>query len=101
MFRTLFRRGVPVLALTLLLLGAAPAAAQTSFLDRWDGFWGWLVSFWYDGETGEGEGDRGLGLDPDGLTSGGNRGPELDPNGLATEGEGEEGDRGLGADPNG
>lgn len=84
MFRTLFRRGVPVLALTLLLIGAAPAAAQSSFLDRWDGIWSWVVSFWSDGA--------------DGLTSGGDRGPEADPNGSTTEGEE---DRGLGLDPNG
>jgi len=79
MFRTLFRRGVPVLALTLLLLGAAPAAAQASFLERWDGIWSWVSSFWCDGETGQG--DRGLGADPNGSTNEGDRGLEADPNG--------------------
>ncbi len=97
MFRTLFRHGVPVLALTLLLLGAAPAAAQPSFLDRWDGMWSWVVSFWSDGEAGQG--DRGPGLDPNGLNAGGgDRGPGADPNGSTSEGEG---DRGPEADPNG
>jgi hypothetical protein len=96
MIRNLFRRGVPALLLTLFLAGAAPAAAADwSLLDRWDsGLWGWVVSLWSDDETGEG--DRGLGADPDGLTSGGDRGPEADP-----DGETGEGDRGLGADPNG
>ena len=97
MFRTLFRRGVPVLALTLLLVGAVPAAAQSSFLERWTGLWGWVVSVWSDGETGEG--DRGPELDPDGLTAGGgDRGPGADPDGLTKGGEG---DRGPEADPNG
>jgi hypothetical protein len=94
MLRNLFRRGIPVLVLILALAGAAPAAAQPSFLDRWDGLWGWVVGFWCDGETGNG--DRGPELDPNGLTSGGDRGPEADPNGVT-----EEGDRGAGADPNG
>jgi hypothetical protein len=94
MFRNLFRRGIPVLIFTLALAGAAPAAAQPSPLDRWEGLWGWVVSFWWDGETGEG--DRGPGADPDGLTSGGDRGPELDPNGTD-----DDGDRGLELDPNG
>jgi len=94
MLRNLFRRGIPVLVLILALAGAAPAAAQPSFLDRWDGLWGWVVSLWCDSETDDG--DRGLGLDPNGLTSGGDRGSELDPNGST-----EEGDRGAGADPNG
>lgn len=79
MFRNLFRRGIPAFVLILALIGAVPVAAQPSSLDRWEGFWGWLVSLWYDGETGEGD-----------------RGPELDPNGLTSEG-----DRGAGADPNG
>ena len=96
MFRTLFRRGIPVLVLTLTLAGAAPAAAQPSFLDRWDGLWGWVVSFWCDDETGDG--DRGPGLDPNGLTGGGDRGLGADPNGSTTE---EEGDRGPELDPNG
>lgn len=96
MIRNMFRRGVPALLLTLLLAGAAPAAAADwSFLERWDsGLWGWVVGLWSADETGEG--DRGLGADPDGLTSGGNRGPEADPDGQTGEG-----DRGPGADPNG
>jgi hypothetical protein len=96
MIRNLFRRGVPVFLLTLFLTGAAPAAAADwSLLDRWDsGVWGWVVSLWSADETGEG--DRGLGADPVGLTSGGDRGPEADPDGQTGEG-----DRGLGADPNG
>ncbi len=96
MFRNLFRHGIPVLVLTLILAGAAPAAAQPTSLDRWEGLWGWMTSFWCDGETGQG-GDRGPGADPDGgLTVGGNRGPEVDPNGLTSGG-----DRGAAADPNG
>ncbi|HYU35226.1 MAG TPA: hypothetical protein VEW48_23995 [Thermoanaerobaculia bacterium] len=79
MFRTLFRRGIPILALALLLVGSAPAAAQSSGPERWDGLWGWLVSLWSDGEITTG--DRGLGADPDGETSEGDRGLELDPNG--------------------
>jgi len=94
MLRNLFRRGIPVVILILVLAGATPAMAQPSFLDRWDGLWGWVVSLWSDGETSTG--DRGLGADPNGLTSGGDRGTELDPNGTN-----EEGDRGAGADPNG
>lgn len=94
MFRNLFRRGIPVLILILALAGAVPAAAQPSFLDRWDGLWGWVVGLWADDETNTG--DRGPGLDPNGLTSGGDRGAGLDPNGTN-----EEGDRGLEADPNG
>jgi hypothetical protein len=94
MFRNLFHRGIPVLVLTLILAGAAPVAAQPSFLDRWGGLWGWVVSFWCDDETGDG--DRGLGLDPNGLTTG-DRGAGADPNG-STE---DEGDRGAGLDPNG
>lgn len=94
MFRNLFRRGIPVLVLILALAGAAPAAAQPLSPDRWDDLWRWVVSFWWDGETGGG--DRGPGLDPDGLTTGGDRGPELDPDG--TDGDD---DRGAGADPNG
>jgi hypothetical protein len=87
MFRNLFRRGIPVLVLILVLAGAVPAAAQPSAPDRWERIWGWLVSFWYDGETSEG--DRGPELDPNGL-------PEPDPDDSAGGG-----DRGLGADPNG
>lgn len=96
MFRTLLRRGVFALLLTLVLAGASPAAAADwSLLERWDsGFWSWLVSVWSADESGEG--DRGLGADPDGLTAGGDRGTELDPNGQTSEG-----DRGAGADPNG
>lgn len=95
MFRNLFRRGVPALVLTLALAAAAPAAAaDLSVLDRWEGLWGWVVSIWSADEGGEG--DRGLELDPDGLTSGGDRGPELDPDGQTGEG-----DRGLELDPNG
>jgi hypothetical protein len=78
MFRNLFRRGIPVLVLILTLAGAAPAAAQPLLLDRWEGLWGWVVSFW-DGETG-----------------GGDRGPELDPNGTD-----DDDDRGAGLDPDG
>jgi hypothetical protein len=99
MFRTsrnLFRRGIPVLVLILVLTpalaGAAPAA-QPSFLDRWDGLWRWVVSFYTD-ETSQG--DRGLEIDPDGLTSGGDRRAGADPNGSTAEG-----DRGLELDPNG
>lgn len=98
MFRNLYRRGIPVLALTLALtlFGAAPAAAtELSFLNRWDGMWRWVVSVWSADETGDG--DRGPELDPDGLTAGGDRGPEADPNGSTTPEE----DRGAGADPNG
>jgi hypothetical protein len=95
-FRNLFRRGIPVLVLLLALAGAAPAAAQPSFPDRWDGLWGWVVSLWSDGETSDG--DRGLGLDPNGLASGGDRGAAADPNGSTST---EEGDRGAGLDPNG
>lgn len=95
MFRNLFRRGIPAFVLILVLAGAAPAAAQPSFLDRWDGLWRWVVNVWSDAETGNG--DRGPELDPDGLTSGGERGLELDPNGSTDE----EGDRGAGLDPNG
>ena len=98
MFRNLYRCGIPVLALTLALslLGAAPAAAaEASFLDCWEGMWRWVVSVWSTDETGDG--DRGLGLDPDGLTAGGDRGPELDPDGSTTSEE----DRGAGLDPNG
>lgn len=94
MFRNLFRRGIPVLVLTLALAGVAPAAAQPAPLDQWDGLWSWVVSFWWDGETSDD--DRGLGLDPDGLTTGGDRGAELDPNGTS-----DDDDRGAGADPNG
>jgi hypothetical protein len=97
MFRNLFRRGISVLALTLALslLGAAPAAAaEASFLDHWKGVWCWAVSIWSTDDTSNG--DRGPGLDPDGLTAGGDRGPEADPNGSTTED-----DRGAGADPNG
>lgn len=97
MFRNLYRRGIPVLALTfaLALLGAVPAAAaEPSFLNRWEGMWRWVVSVWSTDETGDG--DRGAGLDPDGVTAGGDRGLELDPNGQTGEG-----DRGAGADPNG
>ena len=95
MFRNLFRRGVPALVLTLVLAAAAPAAAaDLSVLDRWEGLWGWVVSIWSADE--EGEGDRGAGLDPDGLTSGGDRGLGLDPDGQTGEG-----DRGAGLDPNG
>jgi hypothetical protein len=95
MFRNLFRRGVPALVLTLALAVAAPvAAADLSALDRWEGFWGWVVNIWSADEGGEG--DRGLGLDPDGLTSGEDRGAGLDPDGQTGEG-----DRGLELDPNG
>lgn len=95
MFRNfLFRHGIPVLVLTLVLFGAAPAAAEPSFLDRWDGMWRWVVSVWSEEETEDG--DRGLGLDPDGLTIG-DRGPEADPNGSTSNEE----DRGLELDPNG
>ena len=94
MFRNLFRRGIPVLVLILVLAGSAPAIAQPSPLDRWEGLWSWVVSFWWDGGTGEG--DRGAGLDPDGLTTGGDRGPELDPDGTD-----DDDDRGAGLDPNG
>ena len=83
MFRNLFRRGVPVLVLLLALAGAAPAVAQSPGVDLWDGVWRWVVSFWWDGE-----GDRGLGADPNGATT-------------AVEGEGEGSDRGAGLDPNG
>jgi hypothetical protein len=79
MLRNLFRRGIPVLVLLLALAGAVPAAAQPSFLDRWDGLWGWVVSVWCDGETGDG--DRGPGADPDGVTEEGDRGAGADPNG--------------------
>ena len=81
MFRNLFRRGVFALLLTLVLAGAAPAAAADwTFLERWDsGLWGWVVSLWSADETGEG--DRGLGADPNGQTGEGDRGPEADPNG--------------------
>lgn len=96
MFRTLFRGGAPVvLALLLTLSFTAPVAAAPAeegpVLAAWGEIWEWVASLW------EGEGtDRGLGLDPNGSTSGGDRGPELDPNGLN-----DEGDRGLGLDPNG
>jgi hypothetical protein len=95
MIRTLLRRGVSVLLLTFVLVGAAPAAAADwSLLERWDsGLWGWLASVWSADEAGEG--DRGPGADPDGLNTGGDRGPELDPDGQTSEG-----DRGLEADPN-
>ena len=94
MFRNLFRRGIPALVLILTLSGAAPAAAQPSFLERWDGLWGWVASLWCDGETGDG--DRGLGLDPNGLTSGGGQGSGIDPDGSTGDD-----DRGLELDPNG
>lgn len=97
MFRNLFRRGIPVLALTLVLslLGAVPAAAgEASFLDRWVGMWRWVVGIWSADDTNTG--DRGPELDPDGLTTGGDRGPEADPNGSTNEG-----DRGPELDPNG
>ena len=94
MFRNLFRRGIPALVLILTLAGATPAVAQPSSLDRWDGLWGWVVSLWSDGETGDG--DRGPGADPDGLTSGGDEGSEIGPDGSTGDG-----DRGLGLDPNG
>jgi hypothetical protein len=92
MFRNLFRPGIPAFVLILVLAGAVPAAAQPSFLDRREGFWEWVVSVLLDGETGGG--DRGLGLDPNGLTSGGDQG--ADPNGSTGEG-----DRGSELDPNG
>lgn len=95
MFRNLFRRGVSVFVLILVLAGAAPAAAADfSLLDRWDGIWGWVVALWSADEGGEG--DRGLEIDPDGLTVGGDRGLGLDPDGQTTEE-----DRGAGLDPNG
>lgn len=91
MFHTLFRRGVPVvLALLLTLSFAGPVAAAPveagPVVSVWEEMWGWFASLW--------EGDRGLGLDPDGST--GDRGPEIDPDGLDDEGE-----RGAGLDPNG
>lgn len=95
MIRNLFRRGVPALLLTLLLAGAAPAAAADwSLLERWDGVWSWLANVWMADESGGG--DRGPGADPDGLNTGGDRGPEADPNGQTTEE-----DRGPELDPNG
>ena len=96
MFRNLFRNSICALLLTLLLAGSAPAAAADwSSLDRWDsGLWRWVVSLWSADE--DGDGDRGLELDPDGLTSGGERGPGADPNGQTGDG-----DRGPELDPNG
>lgn len=95
MFHILFRRAAPiVLVLLLTLTFAGPAAASPGEgpeLGVWAEVWSWMVSLW------EGtEGDRGLGIDPNGLTSDGDRGPEIDPDGLN-----DEGDRGLGIDPNG
>ena len=95
MLRNLFRRGIPVLVLILTLAGAVPAAAQPSFLDRWDGLWGWVVSLLCDDESGSG--DRRAGADPDGSTDeDGDRGAGLDPNGATNEE-----DRGTELDPNG
>ena len=81
MFRTLLRPGVSVaLALLLTLSFAAPAAAAPAeegpVLAVWGAIWEWVASLW-EGE----EGDRGLGLDPDGLNEEGDRGLGIDPNG--------------------
>lgn len=107
MLRSLLRRSVPALVLILTLSGAVPAVAAPAE-DPWRGFWNWLVNLWMADEASEG--DRGLELDPDGLTVG-DRGLELDPNGVTSEGDRgpgadpdgltSEGDRGLEADPNG
>lgn len=82
MFHTLFRRGVPVvLALLLTLSFAGPAAAAPveagPVVAVWEEMWGWFASLW------EGDGDRGLEIDPNGLDDegDGDRGLELDPNG--------------------
>jgi hypothetical protein len=94
MFHTLFRRGVPVvLALLLTLSFTGPVAAapieEGPVVTVWEEMWGWFASLW------SGDGDRGLGLDPDGLTGDGDPGLGLDPDSLAYI------DRGSDLDPNG
>ena len=80
MFRTLFRRGVPVvLALLLTLSFAGPVAAapveEGPAVAVWEEMWEWFASLW------EGDGDRGPEIAPDGLDEEGERGAGLDPNG--------------------
>lgn len=106
MRRTFFRCAVSGLIVVLALAGAAPAAA-IPIEDSWRGVWNWLANVWMADEAVEGDrgleldpdgltlGDRGLEADPNGLTVGSDRGPELDPDGLTV------GERGPEADPNG
>jgi hypothetical protein len=68
--------------LILALAGARPAAAETNPLDA---ALAWLTGLWQaatgDAGTASTEGDRGAGLDPNGLQI--DRGAGLDPNGGA------------------
>lgn len=90
MWRRFVRRGAPVLVLILALGLALPRPAEAGDWTLWDTAWSWLVNLW------SADGERGLGLDPNGTTDDGDRGLEIDPDGLTSGG-----DRGLEIDPNG
>jgi hypothetical protein len=84
MFHRFARRGTAVLmlVLALALAGARPAAAQA---DSFHAAITWLAGLWQAATAGTGtvatpDGDRGAGLDPNGLVD---RGAGLDPNGDA------------------
>lgn len=93
MFRTFLHRGVSVALVLLLALSfTTPAAAapveEGPVQAVWGEIWEWVASLW------EGEGDRGLEIDPDGRPTG-ERGLEIDPDGAVSM------ERGPGLDPNG
>lgn len=81
------RRTVLALLVVFAMTAASPAAAAQGPILDLEGVWA-LVCLWSSDQ------ERGLELDPNGLTTGNDRGLEIDPNGLTV-------DRGPGLDPDG
>ena len=81
------RRMILALLVTFSMTIASSAAAAEGPILGFEGIWNWLASFWSSDQ------ERGLGLDPNGLTV--DRGAGIDPDGATWE------DRGAGLDPNG
>lgn len=96
------RRTVLALLVVFAMTAASPAAAAQGPILDLEGVWAWLIGLWSSDQ------ERGLGIDPDGLTTSNERGLEIDPNGLTVDRGPEldpDGatwcDRGAGIDPNG
>lgn len=86
MFHRFARRGTAVLmlVLALALAGARPAAAQAEPFHAVRAAIAWLTGLWQAATADTAttpDGDRGAGLDPNGLVA--DRGAGLDPNGDA------------------